>query len=269
MRGQCGSPMDGLACDSLCCSDGMVTGNAERLATYERRTGWVLTIAAVLFLVVYAWPILDRGLPTELVRACSIANIAIWIGYGADYLVRLVLAPSKPRFVRGHVPDLLVLALPLLRPLRALRVATALARLSRASMSFRGQTIAYVVGAVALLGFVAAVAVLDVERDREDANITSFGDAVWWAATTITTVGYGDRFPTTSEGKWVGVGLMVGGIALAGTITAALASWFVEHIGAVERASTEAQDELASLVAEVRALRTQLAAGEQSRSSGT
>jgi len=238
----------------------MLSVNAERLATYERRTGWLLSAGAVLFLVVYAWPILDPDLPSELVRACSIANVAIWIGFGADYLVRLVLAPGKPRFVRGHIPDLLVLALPLLRPLRALRAATALARLGRASMTFRGQTIAYVVGAVALLGFVAAVAVLDVERESEDANITSFGDAVWWAATTITTVGYGDRFPTTAEGKWVGVGLMVGGIALAGTITAALASWFVEHIGAVEKASVEAQDQIASLTAELQALRTQLAA---------
>lgn len=245
-----------------CCSVDMVSLNAERLARYERRTGWLLSAAAVLFLVVYAWPILDPDLPSELVRACSIGSVTIWIGFAADYLARLALAPSKSRFVRGHIPDLLVLALPLLRPLRALRAVTALARLGRASVTFRGQTIAYVVGAVALLGFVAAVAVLDAERESEGANITSFADALWWAATTITTVGYGDRFPTTAEGKWVGVGLMVGGIALAGTITAALASWFVEHIGAVEKSGAEAQDQIAALTAELQALRTQLAAAQ-------
>lgn len=129
-------------------------------------------------------------------------------------------------------------------------------------MSFRGQTIAYVVGAVALLGFVAAVAVLDAERESEGANIKSFGDALWWAATTITAVGYGDRFPTTAEGKWAGVGLMLGGIALAGTITAALASWSIEHLGTVEQADAEAQDQIASLTAEVLALRTQLATAQ-------
>jgi voltage-gated potassium channel len=234
-------------------------GDADGLLTYERRASWPLTGAAVLFLVVYTWPVLDPGLPRQLARACSIANVVIWIGFGADYLVRLLLAPTKRRFVRNHLPDLLVLALPLLRPLRALRAATALARLTRASMTLRGQAIAYVLGAVSLLGFVAAVAVLDAEREHENANITSFGDALWWAATTITTVGYGDRFPTTAEGRWVGLGLMIGGIALLGTITAALASWFVEHIGAVEDVSTDARDEIALLTAEVRALRNQLA----------
>jgi voltage-gated potassium channel len=240
----------------------MASSSSDRLAKYERRSGWLLSAAAVLFLVVYAWPILDPDLPSGLVRACSIANVTIWVGFAVDYVVRLGLAPSKLRFVRGHVPDLLVLALPLLRPLRALRTATALARLGRASMSFRGQTIAYVVGAVALLGFVAAVAVLDAERESEGANIKSFGDALWWAATTITTVGYGDRFPTTAEGKWAGVGLMLGGIALAGTITAALASWFIEHLGTVEKADAEAQGQIASLTAEVQALRTQLATAQ-------
>lgn len=242
----------------------MVTPNAERLATYERRTGWLLTIAAVLFLAVYAWPILHPNLPTTLARACSIANITIWIGFGVDYLVRLTLAPDRRRFLRTHILDLVVLVLPLLRPLRALRVVTALARMNRASLSFRGQTTTYVVGAVALLGFVGALAVLDAERDSENANITSFGDALWWASTTITTVGYGDRYPTTTEGRIAGVALMIGGIALVGTITAALASWFVEHIGSVEKATAETQDEVASLQAAVNAIRTELAADRDS-----
>ncbi|TDW15695.1 potassium channel family protein [Kribbella kalugense] len=238
--------------------------NTDFSATYERRTSWLLSVAAVLFLVVFAWPILQPDLPAGLVRACSIANVAIWIVFGADYFVRLALAPSKPRFIRNHILDVVVLALPLLRPLRALRAATALARLGRAAITLRGQTIAYVVSAVGLLGFVAAVAVLDAERGNPNANIKTFGDAAWWAATTITTVGYGDHVPTTAEGKWVGVGLMVGGIALAGTITAALASWFVEHIGDVERADAIANDQIATLTAELSALRTELAATQTS-----
>jgi voltage-gated potassium channel len=218
-----------------------------------------LTAAAVLFLAVYAWPILDPDLPSGLVRACSIVNFVIWIAFGLDYLVRVTLAASKRQFVRDHLLDLAVLVLPLLRPLRAVRVVTALARLNRTSVSLRGRTTAYVVGAVVLLGFVSALAVLDAERHSEDANIVSFGDASWWAATTITTVGYGDQFPTTAEGRFVGVGLMIGGIALAGTVTAALASWFVEQINSAEQAETGTRDEqLATLVAEVRALRAEL-----------
>jgi voltage-gated potassium channel len=233
--------------------------STERLQEYERRSAWILTAAAILFLAVYAWPILDPGLPFTVVRACSIANFAIWIAFGLDYLVRVTLAPSRRQFVRHHLLDLAVLVLPLLRPLRAVRVVTALARLNRTSISVRGRTTAYVVGAVLLLGFVSALAVLDAERHSAHANITSFGDATWWAATTITTVGYGDQFPTTPEGRFVGVGLMIGGIALAGTITAALASWFVEQINTAERAETTTRDEqLALLVAEVQSLRTEL-----------
>ena len=233
--------------------------STERLQEYERRSAWILTAAAILFLAVYAWPILDPGLPSTVVRACSIANFAIWIAFGLDYLVRVTLAPSRRQFFRHHLLDLAVLVLPLLRPLRAVRVVTALARLNRTSISVRGRTTAYVVGAVLLLGFVSALAVLDAERHSAHANITSFGDATWWAATTITTVGYGDQFPTTPEGRFVGVGLMIGGIALAGTITAALASWFVEQINTAEQAETTTRDEqLALLVAEIQSLRVEL-----------
>jgi len=117
---------------------------------------------------------------------------------------------------------------------------------------------------VAALG-VLTVAVLDAERDSPEANITSFPDALWWAATTVTTVGYGDRFPTTGEGRWVAVGLMLAGIALLGVVTAALASWFVERLNRVEAAGAETRDDLAELTAEVRRLR---AAIDERRGSG-
>ena len=62
------------------------------------------------------------------------------------------------------------------------------------------------------------------------ANITDFGSAVWWAITTMTTVGYGDRFPTTGEGRLIGAALMLGGIALLGVVTATIASWVIERV---------------------------------------
>nr|MBA3233489.1 two pore domain potassium channel family protein [Propionibacteriales bacterium] len=88
-----------------------------------------------------------------------------------------------------------------------------------------------IAGALPLVVFVAAVAMLDAERGAADANIESFGDAAWWAVTTMTTVGYGDRFPVTTEGRLIASALMLAGIALLGVVTAALASWFVERIG--------------------------------------
>ncbi len=85
---------------------------------------------------------------------------------------------------------------------------------------------------------------LDAERADPEANIVSFEDALWWALTTITTVGYGDRYPTTDVGRTVAVGLMIAGIAVLGTVTATIASWLIErvtHAEEAEQAATRAQ----------------------------
>jgi hypothetical protein len=79
------------------------------------------------------------------------------------------------------------------------------------------------------LNLIAAALVLSFERDVPASNIHSYPDALWWAVTTITTVGYGDRFPMSAAGRGVAVVLMVSGIALFGIITASIAAYFVEH----------------------------------------
>ncbi|MFI7063992.1 potassium channel family protein [Kribbella sp. NPDC050124] len=199
------------------------------ISSYERRTAWILDGAAVAFLAVYAVPILHPGLSLGWVRACEVASWAIWGLFGVDYFIRVSLAEDRRRFIRRNLVDLAVIVLPLLRPMRLVRLLPVLARMQHAGMSLRGRATTYVVAGAILLGFVASLAVLDAERGSSDANITSFGDALWWSATTVTTVGYGDHFPTTGEGRIVGAALMLGGIALVGTVTAALASWFVEQ----------------------------------------
>lgn len=229
---------------------------AER---YRRATEWPLTVASVVFLALYAWPVLAPAMSGGLRRTCAVTTAVIWLAFAFDFLIRLALARRRVQFVRENVLDLLVLVLPLLRPLRALRVVTALTRLNeRAAASLRGRAMTYVMGGVLLLGFTAAVAVLDAERSHPNGNIKTFGDAAWWAVTTITTVGYGDRYPTTSVGRLAGVGLMVGGIALLGVVTASLASWFVDHVNRGERTEAHLLVEVTKLADEVRALRAQL-----------
>lgn len=108
------------------------------------------------------------------------------------------------------------------------------------------------------MAFVTSLAALDVERGAPHATITTFPDAAWWAATTVATVGYGDRYPVTGQGRLVAVALMVTGIALLGVITAAIASWFVERVGEVQAAEDRTAQQVAELAAEVRALREHL-----------
>jgi voltage-gated potassium channel len=108
---------------------------------------------------------------------------------------------------------------------------------------FRGRVGIYVVGATLLISFVASLAVLDAERANPDASITTFPDALWWTMTTISTVGYGDRYPVTWQGRLVAVSLMVAGIALLGTVTASIAAWFVEKIREADAAAAEDVEE--------------------------
>jgi voltage-gated potassium channel len=245
-----------------------------RIAAWNRRVDWPLTALAVLFLIGYAWQVLDTSLSPAARTALDVALTGIWVLFGLDYLVRIALARRKMRFVATHVIDLVVLLLPMLRQLRALRVVTAISVLNRQLRpDFRGRVVVYVVSTVALVGFIASLAVLDAERDVPDASITTFGDAVWWTLTTISTVGYGDRFPVTFEGRVVAATLMVAGIALLGVVTASIASWFVENLRRaseqvgeeVEEAEERTSAQIARVLAELRAISARLDALERER----
>jgi voltage-gated potassium channel len=78
------------------------------------------------------------------------------------------------------------------------------------------------------VAYIAAVQITITERAVEGSNIKNFADGLWWAITTVTTVGYGDRYPTTTEGRLLAVMLMFMGISLVGVITASVAAWFVK-----------------------------------------
>jgi voltage-gated potassium channel len=230
----------------------------SRVARWEQQSEWPLAVAAAIFLAAYAWPILDPSLEHHWHRLCDIVDYVVWAIFALDYVLRLLLADRRGHYAIRHIPDLLVVALPILRPLRLLRLVVLLRILNRrATDSLRGKVAIYVAGATVIVLFCAALAVLDAERRNAHANITTFGDALWWATTTVTTVGYGDRYPVTTEGRFVAVGLMLAGIALIGVVTASFATWLIDRVRDVER------DAEATVVADVAALRTEIAALRQ------
>jgi voltage-gated potassium channel len=170
------------------------------------------------------------------------------------------LAPNRRRWFFRHLFDLAIVALPLLRPLRLLRLVVLLGALQKAvGDAIRGRIVVYTVSGVVLLIYVASLAILDKERDQPGATINSFGKALWWSITTVTTVGYGDLYPVTVTGRVIAVLLMLGGISLVGVLTASLASWIVQRVAETEtmsQAATAAQiDELRN---EIRSLTEQL-----------
>lgn len=134
-------------------------------------------------------------------------------------------------FVRTHVLELLAVGLPMLRPLRALRVLTLSNLMSRRLGSEIFVSAVHVVsGSVALLVTIGALAMLDAERGATDANITNIGDALWWGIVTITTVGYGDLYPVTATGRVIATVMMLLGIALVGVVTAGISGWVVTRL---------------------------------------
>lgn len=209
----------------------VIDQDVSRRTRWEKAAEWPLTVAAILFLAAYAYPIVNPELSQAAHTWANRVEWGTWALFGLDYLVRLILTERRWAWVRHNLFDLAVVALPILRPLRLLRLVTMLSTMNRyAGSSLRGRVVIYLVGGSFLIVFVGALAMLDQERGQPEANIETFGDAVWWALTTVTTVGYGDQYPVTGTGRFIAAGVMVAGIALLGTVTATLASWLIESV---------------------------------------
>lgn len=235
--------------------------NDEQGSRYERWTAIPMALLGLLFLFVYAWPILDPNVSARTKDICEIIELTTWLIFILDYLIRLAMAPQRLRFVRRNWFDLIVLALPMLRPLRALRALIAFRTIARSGTPLARNRIvvatALLVGAGAAL---MALTVLEAERRNPHANIHTFGEALWWAMSTVTSVGYGDEVPVTVQGRLIAGCLMIAGFAMLGVVTAALASWFVERFGEASTTEHENSDTLNHLVDEVHQLRREVAA---------
>jgi voltage-gated potassium channel len=231
-----------------------------RVARWEQRTEpWLLATAGA-FLAAFAWPIVDPGLSGTARAACWAVSGGAWTVFALDFAAKVTLSRDRWHFVRTHPLDLVVVLIPMLRPFALLRLVAMLGILNRrAEHALHGRVMLYVAGSTALLMTVCALVMLDVERGRPGAVVTSFGDALWWSATTITTVGYGDTYPTTGAGRVVAAVLMFSGIALLGVVTATVAAWLVRRVAEEEeQIELATQRDVESLRAEVRALRAEL-----------
>ena len=192
----------------------------SNLQRWERYAEWPLAAAALLFLGLFSVQVLARPHGREAYVLWVISWI-VWGLFIVDYVVRLYLASNRWHWFVRHLLDFAIVALPLV--------------LQRAiGNAFRGRIVVYTVSGVLLLIYTSSLAVFDKERFLPGATINSFGKALWWSITTVTTVGYGDVYPVTNTGRIIAVLLMIGGISLVGVVTAALASWIIERVSEEE-----------------------------------
>jgi voltage-gated potassium channel len=199
------------------------------------------------------------------------ADNVVCVFFLADFLVSLWQAPDRRRYfltwgwldLLSSIPAVDVArwgrAARVLRIFRVLRGLRATKILASLLLRKRAESAALATSLVALLLLVfCSIAILHFEAEAES-NIKTAEDAVWWAFATITTVGYGDRYPVTSEGRFVAALLMCAGVGLFGTFSGFLAAWFLGPQAAPEPPDLGA--EIVALREEVAALRRALPTG--------
>jgi voltage-gated potassium channel len=184
----------------------------------------VMVTLAVVVIALLAQP--DTGV-------LHTVNLVIWGVFIADYALRLTFSGDRWAFVRGNLIDLVAIlpadmfraarTLRLLRLLRLLRATAVLWRVSATVRAVLGtNALGWVLAATGVVVVLGAGAVMVAEPDLGD-----FGDALWWAIVTSTTVGYGDLAPVSIVGRLVAVVLMIVGIGALGMITGSIATHFL------------------------------------------
>jgi voltage-gated potassium channel len=237
----------------------------ERSTRIARRFELPMLVAALLVIPVIAVEQSEAGEPWRSIAAGL--NWAIWVAFGVELIVMLVVVPDRWRWLRSHplevvivllTPPFLPSSLQALRSLRVLRLLRLLrvARLAKRAFSLDGLRYAAILAVLAALGGGYAYSTAESAQDPAP----SVWDGVWWATTTMTTVGYGDEYPTTTLGRVYAIGLMLVGIGFIAILTGAIAERFLagEIEDAVE-ASEGVETTEVEVLAELRAIQSQLA----------
>lgn len=222
------------------------THGLDRVVQHERRWAWPLFAASIIWIGCLTAVWVDRHPDRWVRQGCGFVLLLTWIWFVVDYLIRLVLASGSRRvFIRTRAFDLVTIAVPFLRPFMILvfvwRLPALTGTASRLRLRYGVMTVLFTF----LFVYVSAYLVWAVEKRAPHANIVNFGDAVWWAFTTITTVGYGDFVPVTLVGRMLAVGLMLGGLLVVGVTTATLISAISDYLRefAIDRKLADAETE--------------------------
>ena len=232
-------------------SKGETMQKNEDLATRDL----IVLVLSVFVLILLA---IDVFLPVDEATRDILyaADTIVCVFFLSDFFIGLYRAKHKTIYLKRNWIDL-VSSIPMVPYVRLGRLFRVL-RLFRLLRAYRSshRLMQYLlvhrqsstfVAAIALTFMVvvlSSVSMLEVEKLTES-NIKTAGDAVWWSLTTMTTVGYGDKFPVSTPGRVIALFPMLCGIGIFGLITSVIAAWFLKP--AEEEQSREMEEVLVRL----------------------
>jgi voltage-gated potassium channel len=252
----------------------------ERSQRMAKRFEIPMLVAALLVIPVIV--VQESSVSPELRSAADVLNWLIWLAFAAEFFAMLRAVPDRRQWLRGHPLEVMIVlftgpflpaslqaarAFRILRVLRLLRLVPS----ARQVFSLEGVRFAGLLTGLAILGGGAAFHAL--ENNDHGVHI-SLWDGVWWAISTVTTVGYGDIYPHTAGGRVLAIVLMFFGIGFVALLTGATAQRFLAtHLDALEAGETQIEQDIATstidLAAELRDIAQRITAIEQRIQAGS
>lgn len=228
-----------------------MSARAER---WEQRFAWPMIGASLLVIPTL---VLEESTPGEPWSKIAVAlNWVIWFAFAIELVVMLAVVPNRRQWLRQHpievvivllTPPFMPAAIQSLRVFRLLRLLR-LVRIFdlRRILSLEG--IRYAAFLAALLVLIGGAVYSAIETDSEGNSLTTW-DGIWWAITTVTTVGYGDLSPTTDGGRAIAILIMSVGIGFVALLTAFVAERFLRTD--VQEEAEQAEDRVLAELREI------------------
>ncbi len=228
----------------------------ERTTLLATLDGMLETPMVILSFIMLGMFLAELSLPlsSDWRRTINLIEWFIWTAFVLEFVLRLAIAPDKLTYLQQNWLMAIAVALPALRMFRVVRAARAVRSLGALRVITVGnrsirqlghvlgrRKLQYVLAVVVVVTLLGAAGIFFLERSMPGANIRTYGDALWWSAGTVTTVG-SELYPVSAEGRVLAVVIMVFGVSVFGYIAGSLASLFIH----VDQAS-DAEEQAATL----------------------
>jgi voltage-gated potassium channel len=223
-------------------------GRHDLVEDIERVTRYPMTLLGLAWLVVVI-VVVTANVRGTASTALVGTLFVLWAVLLVEYLVRLVITPDRRGYLRRRWVEPVTVVAPPLQGWHFVGIEKMCLLIHEAALRveaiLKHHSLFRVLIAAAATLMLGAWLVLLFDENAKGSNIHNYPDALWWAIVTVTTVGYGDRFPVTGGGRAVAVVLMLVGIGLIGVLTATVASLFIkEHTDANRQTYQEGHADL-------------------------